>query len=225
MALTDEDRTEIAGLIEAGCGEMLNKSLAGVTDTLKKVTDACAAMNQRLDAQDQARRDTGDIKRRIDAVSSKLTAVEKDPGEPEELAADGTPLTLADVQLRADAVATLFGERAPWPMAGESVGMYRKRMARIFSRHSKDFADVDLSKLPPEAFRAAESVIYASADSVGKAPPQVPEGKLLMREKKEDGHIIRTFHGSSPSVWMNQFAGHTGLKATGMWRHDNLGRS
>jgi len=216
MPLDDETRIEIASLIDnamkaadANAGKLLDDKLSHVLDAVKGCADAVGAVSKRMDAMDKAR-DTGDISRRID----QLSKLQKDPAEPEPLAADGVT-TMTDVQLRADAIANLFGEQAPPPMAGESVSGYRYRMAKHFKRHSKEFAGVDLSTIKaPEAFKAAEDVIYAAADSVGRAPPIVGPGRLHMRERKTDGHIVREFFGS-PAVWMDQFAGPVQLRGTG----------
>src|SRR6266567_6222936 len=82
---------------------------------------------------------------------------------------------LASAQMRADSVAQAFGEHAPRPMSGELLHEYRTRIAKLWQRHSKEFKNVDLNKIPAgAAFDGIEQTIYADARVASMAEMQNP---------------------------------------------------
>ena len=120
----------------------------------------------------------------------------------------------ADAQSRADAVAQMFGSRAPAPMMGESSMNYRKRLLRNFARHST-FAKADFDTIAADAatFANVENIVYADAAEASKTP-DVPSGQLLKRTRTtETGHVINEFFGNEtfikqlrmPSKYVTEF--------------------
>jgi colicin import membrane protein len=129
-----------------------------------------------------------------------------------------------DAQAMADNVYNSLGMQCPPPMFGETPRNYRRRLLRGIQRHSPDYKNIDLDKVADaKLFALAEKTIIADALREGARPTEFQPGRLRMKERKRDGHIVREFIGQ-PRDWMDQFAGQTGLKVTGQWLH-NLGRS
>lgn len=110
-------------------------------------------------------------------------------------------------QARADAVAQLFGGHAAKPMAGETLGSYKRRVAREWQSLSPIYRDVDLKVLQKAdgiAFNAAIADILVRADSEGRRPTRVPLGTLIERTESKNGHQFTKFYGS-PLSWMAPF--------------------
>jgi 8-oxo-dGTP pyrophosphatase MutT (NUDIX family) len=132
---------------------------------------------------------------------------------------------LADAWARADDACVALGVSTPRAMPGESSMRYRRRAVKLLQPYSPTWGKVDLDSKAYDdeaTFNIAESQIFAQAAEAAKMPINVKPGELRMTERKRDGHIVREFRGE-PRDWMDQFAGQTGLKATGKFLHDNLG--
>jgi hypothetical protein len=122
------------------------------------------------------------------------------------------------VQARADAIFNELGQRCPPPMASEPLTTYRHRLAKALARYSPSYKNINIGELRGGTLDVCEQQIYADAAREAKAPTDLMPGMLRMIEKKRDGHTIREFHGLSPAVWMNAFAGPVQLRATGTWK-------
>jgi hypothetical protein len=112
--------------------------------------------------------------------------------------------------MRADAVCTAWGERAPAPLHLEPLTAYRLRLAEPWKKHSPAFRDLDLDALvtaDAAVLDVAERQIFADATAAARSPDRVQAGHLLMVEKRLDGgHVMRTFQGH-PRSWMDNLAG------------------
>jgi hypothetical protein len=147
------------------------------------------------DTARESRRDRA-AKRRADAMPGGK------PGATAQTAADAARERAeegerADVQARCDAVAQLFGERAPAPLSGEDTVVYRKRLLRRYVKHSAQFKDADLGAIGDAAtFSAVEGIIYADAVKASRTPDFHDD--LLrprVRIDPESGHRVTEFLG------------------------------
>jgi len=121
------------------------------------------------------------------------------PGEEQE--------RFAAAQQRADDVYTLFDNRAPAPLVGESLAAYRVRLARPMLQHSKAWKDADLTELAQTkgpAFDNAEQAIYADAATVGRHPGDPGSAQLRkhVRIDPDTGQRMVEWFGS-PKAWMS----------------------
>jgi hypothetical protein len=114
----------------------------------------------------------------------------------------------AECQMRADAVALAFNERAPQRLSREPIHAYRVRLLTPYLKRSPTLKDISLDELPAgQAFDMIEKQIFADAVAWSRSPDAVAPGQLLMVEKKLDGgHVYRTFQGH-PRSWMDEMAG------------------
>jgi hypothetical protein len=112
-----------------------------------------------------------------------------------------------EFQSRADSVASLFGDHASKPIAGETLGNYKRRIVKTWQSLSPTYKDVDLRVLQKAdgiAFNAAVADILVHADAEGRRPSRVPLGVLIERTENKGGHQYTKFYGR-PVSWMSQF--------------------
>lgn len=166
--------------------------------------------------EDTAKADSADVKARIEELRRMIP---KDLGD-----ADYT--ALVDAQARADSVFIEFGEHAPRPLQGETVGTYERRCVRKLKEHSPTWkaTEVTTAFADDASFGIVRDQVYREAVATARNPSMVPSGTLRMVEKKRDGHIIREFHGD-PRAWMNPMAGPVQLRGEGTFNTGNLGAS
>lgn len=189
-----ETKTEDAARKDAEFpGEKLDKLLT----TLDSVTKMCDGISRRMDAFEAANRSP----KAADPDEQQSHDLDGAPGTPRRVAADADAERKesgekAEIQARADSVAMAHGERAPRAMMGETVADYRKRLARGFQRHSKDFAKIDLQQVTGEVFDAIETKIYADAMVASAAPDVAPGGVLreITRVDPASGQRITSFY-------------------------------
>lgn len=118
---------------------------------------------------------------------------------------DDDRAALAEIQSRADTVASAFGKRASQPMAGETAVAYRRRLAAQYKSHSPSWKDVDLAAIDGTVLKIAEDVIYADALTAASHPADLPAGQLREIVKQDrTGRKISEFVGNK-SAWMDQF--------------------
>lgn len=83
-------------------------------------------------------------------------------------------------QLKANLTYVAFGDRAPPPMAGESVHDYRTRLATKFQKWSKTFANANLAGIGcPNTLSAVEDSIYADASAALYSGGTARPGQLV----------------------------------------------
>jgi hypothetical protein len=114
----------------------------------------------------------------------------------------------AEFQARADQVSQLFGKSVSPPIAGETLGAYKRRTVREWQKFSPAFKNSDLKVLQVAdsvAFNVAIEDILVRADKEGRNPTAIPVGYLAERSEVKGGHTFTRFYGR-PSTWMNQFA-------------------
>jgi hypothetical protein len=218
--MTDDERKAAAKAIDDAVKAAADKakadaegeagpSLADLMTAIKGCADSMTAMSARMDALEAAGKgkdgeEDGDADPAgDDPVAAAVDARRRaDAVTPEERQA------LAECQMRADAVALAFGERAPAPLVGENLAAFRVRCLLPYQPHSVAFKNLDLDKLAAAGgLDVAEKQIFADALAYSKSPERVAPGHLLMVEKKLDGgHIMRTFQGH-PRSWMDDIAG------------------
>jgi hypothetical protein len=107
-------------------------------------------------------------------------------------------------QARSDSVAQLWGGHAAKPMAGETLGNYKRRVVTTWQRLSPTYKDVNLKVLQKAdgvAFNIAIDDILTHADAEGRRPTRVPMGTLIERTETKGGHQYTRFFGR-PISWM-----------------------
>lgn len=186
-----------------------------VADKAKKDAKKDADPDDKENAKGDARKDSvDDLRGRIEAVAAMIP---KSMGD-----ADFHAMT--DAQARADDVFSKFGEHAPRPLSGETVGLYERRCAKMLKVHSPTWKGVEVQTAFADdaSFGIVRDQIYREAVTTATNPVNIPSGELRMVTKRLGGHEIREFYGS-PASWMNPIAGGVKLKAEGAWRTGNLG--
>ena len=151
---------------------------------------------KKADDEAKSKSDSEEIAKRIDAVEAMIP----------KAISDDDYNAMADSQARADSVAGAFGESASRPQAGESVIGYRKRLAAKFKKHSKDYANIDISAIKDDSlFALVESKIYSDAMEAANSPvSNVGGGLREVKTRSAAGHQITTFKGDISS-WTAEF--------------------
>ncbi len=170
---------------------------------------------ERKDALAADSADRADIRKRLDEVARMI---------PKDVA-DADHMAMADAQARADDVFSDFGKHAPRPLQGETIPSYERRCVRMLREHSPTWkqTEVETAFADDAGFAIIRDQVYREAKQTAMNPVNVTPGQLRMIEKKQDGHIVRTFVGQ-PRDWMDPLAGATQLRGTGVFLHQNLGR-
>jgi hypothetical protein len=98
------------------------------------------------------------------------------------------------------------GTHAPKPISGQSCRTYQTYCLKRLQKYSDDYKDIDLSRLPADAFKLADKTIRADAIRVGNNPQEmnrfIPNGALLREIKRQDrtGRWISEFVGPVDAV-------------------------
>jgi hypothetical protein len=93
------------------------------------------------------------------------------------------------------------GERAPKPVVGTSARTYRTYCLNKLKKYSANYENIDLTKLPADAFALADRQIRADALAIGANPQEMarfmPNGALQREIRKTDrtGRVISEFVG------------------------------
>jgi hypothetical protein len=192
---------------------------------LDKVLAALDALNRRMDKWEAARQAEREEEREADTAGLLPSENEREEREikpaeikPSENRSDSygsfrnypprreydteEQFQLRNFQAKADAVAQLFGERAPAPVTGEPLREYRERLLHPWQRYSA-YKGANLAKIgDPKAFDAIEAQIYADASKASE-DPDAPPGQLRMITKvDEHGRKINTWHGRGTFIGM-----------------------
>ena len=91
------------------------------------------------------------------------------------------------------------GVHAPKPVSGQSARTYQTYCLKRLQKYSDDYKEIDLAKLPPDAFALADKRIRADAIRVGSNPQELGrfnEGNLL-REIRRTDRTGKSFRNSS----------------------------
>jgi 8-oxo-dGTP pyrophosphatase MutT (NUDIX family) len=152
---------------------------------------------KRVDAKRKRHDDDEDDRRADSALIRKLAAVEKVMASMPKNDSDEDYAAMADAQARADSVYSAFSERAPRPLAGETIKQYRVRLLKGVQKYSKDWKDATLRILDDAVLNIAEKAIYADAQAASRDPMGVPSGHLReVRKRDATGREIVEFMGS-----------------------------
>lgn len=127
----------------------------------------------------------------------------------------------AEAQEQAEMAFQSFGDHAPAPMQGESIGTYKRRLASKLQPHSTRWKDTKLTAITDDAtLNVIVSDIYNDAAAVARRGSDVAAGKLMpITRRTPAGHTVVEYRGS-PGAWMRPLAGAT-RRATGKF---NTGR-
>src|SRR5262249_51619522 len=115
---------------------------------------------------------------------------------------------IAAAQARADEVFSAHGGRAPRPLVGESLLLYRVRLAKKLQHHSKTWGDADLIVVAKadadKTFRKIEDGIYTEAKAAAMEPTNIADGepREVHRRDSVTGRTLIEWHGRSPKAWM-----------------------
>ena len=185
----------------------------------EKEEKSAADAKAKKDAEDKekAKTDSNDaVLKRVDELAAMIP---KDSSDKDFHA-------ITDSQARADEVFAKFGQHAPRPLTGETPRLYERRVVRMLKDHSPTWkgADVAQAFADDAAFGIVRDQVYAEASKTALSPTTVKAGQLREVVKKSGGHEIREFIGE-PRSWMDPMAGAVKLKATGAWKHENLGNN
>jgi len=190
--------------------EAEEKRKAGDPEQLK-------ADKSRKDAEEKAAKEKADAeeaeKKKADAAALKTVSdrIDEVKGMLPKQMTDKDFHAVADSQARADSVFSLFGERAPIPLQGETASLYDRRVARQLVKHSPTWSKIDITSAAfadDAAFAIVRDQVFADAQKAAMSPSALPNGGLRMISKPSGGHIINEFHGD-PDSWMGPMAGAT----------------
>ena len=188
-------------------------TLAAIMDTLGKITGRLDALESKGKDSEHTSTPPKDKKKEIaddDTVnrSDAFKARALLEGIDGEIHSWKNQDRFAEFQARADQVSQLFGKSASPPIAGETLGAYKRRTVREWQKFSPAFKNSDLKVLQVAdsvAFNVAIEDILVRADKEGRNPTAIPAGYLAERSEVKGGHTFTRFYGR-PSTWMNQFA-------------------
>jgi hypothetical protein len=121
---------------------------------------------------------------RVYAIEQQLRAIRDPNRDPAEFEA---------IQARADAVAAMFGDRAPPAIPGETPLDYRKRLLAQFQGFSPQFEKTRLHSFDAPTIEALEQRIYADAQAAAYQSTQ--PGELRAVQSHEGGRLITRFVG------------------------------
>jgi len=127
----------------------------------------------------------------------------------------------AAAQEQAEVAFQSFGDHAPAPMNGESIGTYKRRLASKMQGHSTKWGKTKLTAIADDAtLDVIVGDIYNDAVAVAKRGADVEPGRLMpVSRRTPAGHTVVEYRGS-PGAWMRPLAGAT-RRATGKF---NQGR-
>lgn len=127
----------------------------------------------------------------------------------------------AAAQEQAEVAFQAFGDHAPAPMTGESIGTYKRRLAGKMQGHSDKWKGTKLTSIADEAtLDVIVGDIYNDAAAVARKGADVSPGMLMpVSRRTPAGHTVVEYRGS-PGAWMRPLAGAT-RRATGRF---NTGR-
>jgi 8-oxo-dGTP pyrophosphatase MutT (NUDIX family) len=172
----------------------------------KAKADAEAEEEEKADA---ARADS-ELQRRIADVERRL---------PKALT-DADYHAIAERQAKADTIYQAFGDRAPRPLDGEDLNLYRRRLTNGLKAHSTHWSGVNLAAIQDDAaFDVIEASVYADAMTAAHSPAEVEPGSLREIVNADvTGRRISTFAGQ-PRDWMGSHTGSrrqlTGIRQAG----------
>lgn len=128
----------------------------------------------------------------------------------------------AAAQEQAEAAFQSFGDHAPAPMQGESIGTYKRRLAAKMQPHSEKWKGTKLTAIADDAtLDVIVGDIYNDAAAVARRGADVTPGMLMpVSRRTPAGHTVIEYRGS-PGAWMRPLAGAT-RRATGKF---NTGRN
>lgn len=120
----------------------------------------------------------------------RIAAVEK--AMPKQLT-DAERHDFSKAQARADEVFSAFGKKAPYPLNGEDLLPYRRRMANDLKAHSRAWKDVDVLAINDAAtFQIAEDTIFREAAQAALRPTDLRHGELRELVRQDSTTGIRT---------------------------------
>jgi hypothetical protein len=153
-------------------------------------------------------------------MSHKMSAVEireqREQREAQARADDARYLTsrehLLDVQAekrqyqaRADDSLQPWGERAPAPVAGESINAYRRRLATLLQRRLPEgdqLRDLDFESMPMSVFGNFEQELHPKVAAAADRPDSAAAGELreVVRTDPRNGYKEHLFFGRESFV-------------------------
>lgn len=127
----------------------------------------------------------------------------------------------ATAQEQAESVFQSFGDSAPAPMQGESIGTYKRRLAGKMQAHSEKWKGTKLTDITDNAtLDVIIGDIYNDAVAVARRGADVAPNTLARTTRRTPaGHTIHEYRGS-PGAWMKPMSA-VPRKATGKF---NIGR-
>lgn len=127
----------------------------------------------------------------------------------------------AAAQEQAEVAFQSFGDHAPAPMSGESIGTYKRRLASKMQTHSTKWGATKLTSITDDnTLDVIVGDIYNDAVAVARKGADVEPGRLMpVSRRTPAGHTVVEYRGS-PGAWMRPLAGAT-RRATGKF---NQGR-
>jgi hypothetical protein len=138
---------------------------------------------------EQLRAQLAELRRKVDTLRRPVSYDERD--------------AIAAAQVRADAVAQLFGTRAAPPLTGESPMRYRARLLNRFKAHSPRFKDEHFDYYSDASMSVAEDIVFADASKAARG--DLNNGGLVPVESRDAaGRLITKFAGD-PLSWMSAF--------------------
>lgn len=128
----------------------------------------------------------------------------------------------AVAQEQAEVAFQSFGDHAPAPMQGESIGTYKRRLASKMQPHSEKWKGTKLTAIADDStLDVIVGDIYNDAAAVARRGADVTPGMLMpVSRRTPAGHTVIEYRGS-PGAWMRPLAGAT-RRATGKF---NMGRN
>jgi 8-oxo-dGTP pyrophosphatase MutT (NUDIX family) len=180
-------------------------------------------MAERIKEKEKEGRAKGDAKA-DSADPSIMRQIEELRAAMPKTIADTDFYALTDAQARADEIFTLFNQRAPRPVHGDSVATYERRCVRELKQYSPKWKALEATSAAfadDASFSIIRDQVYADAIATGRDPSTVTEGTLRAVRTSRGGHEFIEYVGD-PRSWMSPMAGpmrrwvKSGLEPRGM---------
>jgi 8-oxo-dGTP pyrophosphatase MutT (NUDIX family) len=175
----------------------------------KKKADAEEEDKKKADAKAKADAEAeAEAKKKADAIvaaanpelAKRIAAVEK--ALPRQLT-DAERHGFAQEQARADDVYMSFGKKAPYPLAGEDLNAYSRRLVAGLKQYSDPWKAVDILAIADEAtFNVAKKAVYGDALKASLNPTDIADDEMreIVRTDTQTGIRTVEFRGKHSFV-------------------------
>lgn len=174
----------------------------------KTAADKAKKYRKDAEAEHEKKRADDDAKKKADAAANQISpAVQALIDDlqrkiPKPLS-DEDRHAFAIHQAKADDVFGAFGKRAPYPLTGEDVLAYRKRLIGGLKEHSPRWKDVDIIKVDEATFVNIEKDVLSDAFAAAMRPSDLKPLELRQIIKTDSNTGLRKIEFVGPNSFIS----------------------